>query len=132
VPTSSVYYFVVCVLVSYMLVSNCWRCSLFVAMKSPICLSDSFIRFCSADTYKRRVDAAYLSFIISALFSEMAVCISEHMRPYCCIVKLFLSMPFDNITCWLCSIVQLSTTFLSKVLIVLFASISYDLKKAVN
>ena len=101
-------------------------------MNSPICLSYSFILFCNAPTYNLEADAACLSLIISALFSEIAVCISEHMRPYCCIVKLFLSMPFDSITYWLCNIVQLSTTFLSKVLIVLFASISYDLIKAVN
>ena len=101
-------------------------------MKSPIVLSASFIRFCSADTYRREEDAVYLSFMISALFSEMPLCISEHMRPYYCIVKLLRSTPLDNITCWLYSVVQFSVTFLSKFLIVLFASISWDLRKAVN
>ena len=101
-------------------------------MNSPTCLSDSFIRFCNADTSNRWFDAVYLSFIISALFSEMPLCISEHMRPYCCIVKVFRSIPLDSIICWLCSRVQLSTTFLSKVLIVLLASDSYALIKAVS
>jgi hypothetical protein len=73
-----------------------------------------------------------LSLIISVLFAEIAVCISAHMRPYYYIVKVFLSIPLDNITCWLCNIVQFSETFLSKVLIVLFASINYDLIKLVN
>mgnify|MGYP000113694280 CR=1 FL=1 len=78
------------------------------------------------------MEAAALSFMISALFSEMPVCISEHMRPYYCIVKVFLSIPLDNITCWLCNIVQLSVTFLSNVFMVLFASVNYVLINVVN
>jgi hypothetical protein len=132
VPTSSACYCFACVLFSSIVWFRIWRLSLFVIRNSPNYLSASFIRFCNADTCNRWVEAAVLSFIISALFSEIAVCISEHMRPYCCIVKLFLSIPFDNITYWLCSKVQLSTTFLSKVFMVLLASISCVLRKAVN
>ena len=101
--------------------------SLVVIISSPTFLSDSFILFCNADVSISCWDAVVLSFMISDLFSEMAVCISEHIRPYCYMVKVLRSIPFDNITCWLCSIVQLSDTFLSKVLSVLFASTSYYL-----
>jgi hypothetical protein len=73
-----------------------------------------------------------LSLMISALFSEIAVCISEHIRPYYCIVKVLRSIPLDNITCWLCSMVQFSATFLSKVFMVLFASTNYYLIKFVK
>jgi hypothetical protein len=94
-----VYTCVAFALFSYCVLSSYWMCSLVTLMKSPTFLSDSLIRFCSADTYRRWVDAAYLSLIISALFSEMAVCISEHMRPYYEIVKLLRSIPLDNIIC---------------------------------
>ena len=132
VPTSSACYCFACVLFSSIVWFRIWRLSLFVIRNSPNYLSASFIRFCKADTYNRWAEAAVLSFIISALFSEMAVCISEHIRPYCYIVKVFRSIPLDNITYWLCNRVQFSTTFLSKLLMVLFASISYDLMKAVS
>jgi hypothetical protein len=132
VPASSAYYCVTWALVSYMFWFNTCILSLVVIMSSPTFLSDSFIRFCRADVCILYWDAVVLSLIISALFAEIAVCISEHMRPYYCIVKVFLSIPLDNITCWLCSILQFSDTFLSKVLIVLFASTNYDLMKFVN
>jgi hypothetical protein len=96
VPTNSVYYLVAWALFSYMVWFNSDMLSLFVIRNSPIFLAESLIRFCSADTYSRWDDAACLSLMISALFSEMAVCISEHMRPYCCIVKVFRSIPLDN------------------------------------
>ncbi len=112
------------VLYSWNCFSNYWRFSWLVTRNSPMLLSCSFILFYSAPTYSRCADAVYLSLIISALFSEMPLCISEHIRPYCCIVNVFRSTPFANMTYWLCSSVQLSTTFLSKVLIVLFASVS--------
>ena len=108
------------------------RCVLLVLTNSPIALSISLIRFCNAATYVREVEAAYLSLIISALFSEMPLCISEHMRPYYYIVKVLRSTPLDNITYWLCNMVQLFVTLLSKSLIVLFASISYYLRNFVN
>jgi len=55
----------------------------FVAMmSSPTFLSYSFIRFYRADVCIRYWDAVALSFIISALFADIALCISEHMRPY--------------------------------------------------
>ena len=127
VPASSVYYFIAWALLSYMFWFRTCILSFVVIISSPTFLSDSFILFYSADVYIRCCDAVFLSFMISALFSEMAVCISEHIRPYCCMVKVLLSIPFDNITCWLCSIMQLSDTFLSKVLSVLFASTSYYL-----
>ena len=75
------------------------RCVLLVLTNSPIALSISLIRFCKAATCVREVEAAYLSLIISALFSEMPLCISEHMRPYYCIVKVLRSTPLDSITC---------------------------------
>jgi hypothetical protein len=101
-------------------------------MNSPTYLSCSFNLFCKAATWSRYVYAAALSLIISALFSEMPVCISEHILPYYCIVKVFLSIPLANIICWLCSMVQLSVTFLSNVFIVLLASTSYVLMKFVS
>ena len=108
------------------------RCVLLLLTNSPIALSISLIRFCNAATYVREVEAAYLSFIISALFSDMPLCISAHMRPYYCIVKLLRSTPLASITYQLCSIVQLLVTFLSKSLIVLFASMSCYLRKLVS
>ena len=132
VPASSVYYFIAWALLAYMFSFSTCILSLVVIISSPTFLSDSFILFYSADVYIRCWDAVVLSFMISALFSDMAVCISEHIRPYCCMVKVFRSIPFDNITCWLCSIVQLSDTFLSKAFIDLLASTSYYLIKFVR
>jgi hypothetical protein len=117
---------------SWRFLSSFWRFSWFVTMNSPRHLSCSFILFYSAATCNRCADAVYLSLIISALFSEMPLCISEHIRPYCWIVKVFLSIPLDSIIYWLCSSVLLSTTFLSKLFMVLLASISYYLIKAVS
>jgi hypothetical protein len=132
VPASSAYCYVVCALFSYNIEFNYWRWSLLVTMYSPIYLSYSFIRFYNAPTNSLWADAFYLSIIISALFSEMPLCISEHMRPYYYMVKLFLSILFANISCWLYNVVQFSVTFWSNCLIVLLASISYYLRKAVN
>ena len=101
-------------------------------MYSPTFLSISFIRFWSADTCIRDVDADYLSFIISALFSDMAVCISEHIRPYYYNVNVLRSIPLESMTYWLCSNVQLFTTFLSKFFNVVLASISCYLMNFVN
>jgi hypothetical protein len=123
-PMSSLYYCVVSILYSEVAFSSWWRCSLLVIMNSPIYLSCSLILFYRAPTSRRWADAAFLSTIISALFSEMPLCISEHIRPYCCIVNVLRSIPFASITYWLCSNVQLFVTFSSNVLIVLLASIS--------
>jgi hypothetical protein len=70
--------------------------------------------------------------MISVLFADIALCMSAHIRPYCCIVKVFLSIPLDSITYWLCNILQFSATLASKFLIVLFASISCYLMKFVK
>ena len=132
VPVSSAYYCVVCVLFSYKIEFNYWRWSLLVTMYSPIYLSYSFTRFYNAPTNSLWADAFYLSLIISALFSEMPQCISEHMRPYYAMVKVFLSILLANIICWLYNVVQFYVTFQSNCFSVLFASISYYLMKAVN
>jgi hypothetical protein len=95
----SLYICVVYVRFSYYCVSSYLVLSSVIYLISPMFLSISLIRFCSAETWSLYVDAFYLSLIISALFSEIAVCISEHILPYCCIVKVLRSIPLDNITC---------------------------------
>ena len=81
----------------YVLSRACMR-SVFVCIESPNNLSMLLMRAYRAATYVRYVEAVYLSLIISALFSEMPLCISEHMRPYYYIVKVLRSTPLDNIT----------------------------------
>ena len=111
VPVSSAYYWVVSFLFSYIIECSSWRLSLLLTIYSPSALSYSFTRFYNAPTYNLWAEAVFLSMIISALFSEMPVCISEHMRPYYDIVKVFLSILLANMVCWFYSVMQFYYTF---------------------
>jgi hypothetical protein len=132
VPVSSAYCYIVSFLLASIIECSSWRLSLLLTIYSPSTLSYSLTLFYNALTCNLWADAFFLSVIISPLFSEMPLCISEHMRPYYSIVKLFLSILFANISCWLYSVVQLFVTFSSNCFRVLFASISYFLMKAVS
>ena len=117
---------------SYIIECSSWRLSLLLTIYSPSTLSYSLTLFYNAPTCNLWADAFFLSMIISPLFSEMPLCISEHMRPYYSIVKLFLSILFANISCWLYNVVQFCVTVSSNFFSVLLASISYFLMKAVS
>jgi len=131
-PVSSLCYYSTCLLFFCTISFNWPMCSWFLVTNSSIFLSWSFTLFCKAPASYLYIDAADLSLMISVLFADMAWCMSPHMRPYCCIVYVFLSMPFDSITYWFCSTVQFFTILSSKHFIVLFASISCYLMKAVS